>query len=127
MQKKNTDLGDWVALLISGLYTWMIYYSNTPLGTKAQADFVAYFTTAIFVLSIAFTTFEDSIILRSHYRHPMIKAFVQTNMIAQILLFVVTAHFWLFAMRVLSFAIMHVRVKVARERAEEASNTSRAP
>jgi hypothetical protein len=126
-KKPEFEVSDFVSMLISGWYTGMCYYSNTPGGTAAQVDFVAYVTVLLLLLGVAYSTFPDEVILRAGKRHHVVRSFQITVAIIQILLFVVTSHFWLFLMRGLTIVLVRSRYRVAIERTEKAAHASRAP
>lgn len=120
----KTDLSDVIAFCVSGGMTWLIYHMNTPAGTEAQADFVAWYIGFMLVFSLLACGFEDETILRAAKRHPLLSAWTNVNTVVQVLLLMVTGHWWLFIAQSLSIAFFRGRLVLARERTEQAKKAA---
>lgn len=126
---KQLDIGRVLGAAISTIYTGLIYISNTPTGTKAQADFVAYYTLFAFVMGLLICFMTDDSVLARKARTEEARiwsAIMTTNAVAQILLLAVTAHFFLLLMRLLAFVFVRGRIKLAEDRREQVRDRKRA-
>lgn len=109
MKKIKIEAADVLALIITTTYTWLIYVTGTPSGTEAQADFVRYYTVFVLALALFMLGVSDETIIKVGRRHHMVRAIRDVNLIVQIVLLMVTGHFWLTAMRALSVFIPYAR------------------
>lgn len=116
MKRNTVDLGDVIGMVIATTYTVLIYISNTPTGTPAQADFVSFFTWIMLGMALIICSFDDKTILRVAGRYHMVRSVFVTNMLVQIVLLAITGHFVLFMVRLLAESCVHVRKRVALDR-----------
>ena len=94
-----SKFSQWISVAVSSWYTWLIYISNTPLGSEAQSDLVAWISHLALLVAVSMFWMERDFLAQLKPKGHMIKACGDVNILAQIFLLVVTGHWWLAAVR----------------------------
>ena len=90
-------MSQWMAVAFSTWYTWLIYTSNTLAGTEAQVDLVTWITWGLFAISLNSIRMDNVFLVQLGPKTHLIKAGADINILAQVVLLVVTGH-WLLAL-----------------------------
>lgn len=108
-------MSQWLAIVFSTWYTWLIYTSNTSAGTEAQADLVPWITWGLFAISLNSFRMDDDFLVQLQHKTHWIKAGADINIIAQVFLLVVTGHWLLAFVRGCSETIIRFQIDRASE------------
>lgn len=106
-------MSQWLAIAFSTWYTWLIYVSNTPAGTEAQADLVPWITWGLFAISLNSIRMDDEFLVHLPAKTHWIKAGADINIVAQVFLLVVTGHWILALVRGFSETLIRFQVDKA--------------
>ncbi len=105
-------MSQWLAIAFSTWYTWLIYTSNTLAGTETQADLVTWITWGLFAISLNSIRMDDEFLIQLQHKSHWIKAGADINILAQVVLLVLTGH-WVLAI-VRGFAESLIRFHIDR-------------
>ncbi len=109
-------MSQWIAVAISTWFTWLIYISNTLNGTEAQADLVTWICYIFLLVSIISFRIEDELLVQFRPKTHWLKAGADINILAQVVLLIVTGHWWLAFVRGISEFIVRGKCNLAHYR-----------
>ena len=95
-------MSQWTAVAFSTWFTWLIYISGTNQGTEAQADMVPWIVWVLFVIALNSLRMDNEFLIQLGPKTHWIKAGADINILAQVLLLVVTGHWFLALVRAAS-------------------------
>lgn len=95
-------MSQWTAVAFSTWFTWLIYISGTNQGTEAQADMVPWIVWVLFVIALNSLRMDNEFLIQLGPKTHWIKAGADINILAQVLLLVVTGHWFLALVRATS-------------------------
>lgn len=95
-------MSQWTAVAFSTWFTWLIYISGTHQGTEAQADMVPWIVWVLFVIALNSLRMTNEFLIQLGPKTHWIKAGADINILAQVLLLVVTGHWFLALVRAAS-------------------------
>jgi hypothetical protein len=95
-------MSQWIGIGVSAWYTWLIYISNTHQGSEAQADLAAWMTVLFAALALNTYRMDPEFLVQIRSKTHMLRAWTDVLVLAQVILWFVTGHWWLAAMRGLS-------------------------
>lgn len=92
-----SKMSQWTAVAFSTWFTWLIYVSNTPAGTEAQADMVPWIVWILFLVALFSLRMDNEALIKFRPKTHWLKAGADINILAQGFLLLVTGH-WLLAL-----------------------------
>jgi len=104
-----SKMSQWMAVGFSTWFTWLIYVSNTPAGTEAQADMVPWIVWILFLIALLSLCMDNESLIKLGPKTHWLKAGADINTLAQVFLLTVTGH-WLLAL-VRAFSEIIIRGK----------------
>jgi len=106
-------MSQWLAVAFSTWFTWLIYTSNTLAGTEAQVDLVVWITWGLCAISVLSLLIKNEAMVQFGPKTHMLKAGADINILAQIVLLIVTGHWFLAWVRATSEVLVRGKYKYA--------------
>lgn len=106
-------MSQWLTIVFSTWFTWLIYTSNTLAGTEAQVDLVTWITWGLFIISLYSYRMDDDLLAKLQHKSHWIKAGSDCNVVSQVFLLVVTGHWGLALVRGISETIIRFQIDKA--------------